>query len=152
LPVTASSAKIQRFLDRKRMRKKGRNQAKIVTRCMRAAAALVCAYAVALTTILSSWSALALALPASGDGAVICVAHADGANGSAPVHRHSQHMLCSQLCSMAGCSADLALTVNTIFKPIAAGALLGRLAGSGPGEAASAVFLSDHWVRGPPAA
>src|SRR5262245_15181180 len=132
------------------MRNKGRNQAEIVTRCMRATAALVCAYAIALTTILSSWNALALALPAGSDGAVICVAHPDGADGSVPVHRHSHPMLCSQLCSMAGCSADLALTVNTVFKPIAVGALLGRLAAAGQGKAAPAVFLSDHWVRGPP--
>ena len=134
------------------MRKKGRNQAKIVTRCLRATAALVCAYAIALTTILSSWSAPALGLPAGSDGAVICVAHTDGADGRTPVHRHSHPMLCSQLCSMAGCTADLALTVNTIFKPIPAGALLGRLTGADPGKAAPAVFLSDHWVRGPPAA
>jgi hypothetical protein len=134
------------------MRNRGRKQAKIVARTMRVAAALVCAYALALTTILSSWSALGIAAPADGDNTVLCVAHPDGADGgSAPVHRHSHHMLCGQICSMAGCGADLGLTVNTIFKPIAMGLRLGRLAGQAP-RTATALFLSDHWVRGPPAA
>jgi len=134
------------------MRKRELKQAEIVTRCMRVAVALVCAYAIALTTILSSWSALAIAAPAGGDSAVICVAHPDGANDGMPGHRHSHHMLCGQICSMAGCTADLALTVNTIFKPIAVGHLLGRLAGGSPGDTTPALFLSDHRVRGPPAA
>ena len=120
-------------------------------RWARAGAALVCAYAIALTTILSSWSALAVASPAGTDSAVMCVAHVDGVGSSAPAHHHSHHMLCGQLCSMAGCSAAPILTDNTRLKPIATSPLLGQLAGANPGNAAPAVFLADHQVRGPPA-
>jgi hypothetical protein len=134
------------------MRKKGPKGAESVTRRVRAITALVCAYAVALTAMLSAWSVLALASAAGGEDAIICLA-VDGATGTrAPAHAHGHHMLCGPAGSMAGCGGDLVLTVNAILRPLAAALLIGRLAGSGSGDAAPTVFLSDHRVRGPPAA
>jgi hypothetical protein len=134
------------------MRKKGPKRAEIVTRRARAVTALICAYAVALTAMLSAWSVLALASAAGGEDAIVCLAAVDGAGTRAPAHAHGHHMLCGPAGSMAGCSSDLVLTVNAILRPLAAVLLMGRLAGSGSPDAAPLVFLSDHRVRGPPAA
>jgi hypothetical protein len=134
------------------MCRKGPKPAEIVTRRARAVTALVCAYAVALTTVLMAWSALALASPRGGESAVICLARVDGAGNPAPAPVHGHHLLCGPAGSMAGCGADLVLTVEAILTPIAPGLLNSRLAAGSAAAAAPAIFLSDHRARGPPGA
>src|SRR5207249_2348434 len=114
-----------------RMRKKGRKQVKIAARCARAAAALICAYALALTTILSAWSGLALASPADSGSAVICAAHGDGQSVPAPANPHRDSLLCSTFCALAGWNAHVVLAIQVGFAPIPSEA--GAITGSSPG-------------------
>jgi hypothetical protein len=116
-------------------------------RLARVAVTFVCAYALALTVILSGWTANS---HAAGAGfSVICSEHTVAADAPPPGGDGRHHALCAMLCSLQAGSLDAA--------PLPAGIgvrrplllVAGGLSLIQPIDPRS-YFPKDHQVRGPP--
>jgi hypothetical protein len=110
---------------------------------------LFCAYVLALTTILSAWSAHRGA-QASASLGVICSEHTAG-GGDVPAGGggHSDHQLCATLCSFLGAGMDSGVVPFAVALPWRALQSAGAPVWA-PRFEPQSVFLKDRPVRGPP--
>jgi hypothetical protein len=120
-----------------------RKQTKL-RRLSRLAVTLVCAYALALTVILSGWTGAA----ASGGLSAICSEHTTETTVP-PAGGDKHHGLCAMLCSLqaAGIAAAPAPSSIVLHRPLlVAEAAPPRIEQIDP----RSYFPKDHLVRGPP--
>jgi len=105
---------------------------------------LVCAYALALTLIVSGWTGAA----ASGSLSAICSEHTTGTDAP-PAGGDKHHGLCAMLCSLQAASIGVAPAPSSIVlhRPLLVAAV-------GPSRIEQvdprSYFPKDHLVRGPP--
>lgn len=116
-------------------------------RLSRLAVTLVCAYALALTVILSGWTTNGTA--AAGGLSTICSEHASGTEVPPAGGDDQHHGLCAMLCSLQAGSIDAAAAPSGI---VLSRPLLLVASGSPRIEPIDvrSYFPKDHLVRGPP--
>jgi hypothetical protein len=123
-----------------------RKQTKL-RRLAHVAVTLVCAYAVALTVILSGWTTNGAM--AAGGFSAICSEHTAGADAPPSGGDNHHHGLCAMLCGWQAGNIDAAAAPSSIVLSRPLLLVAGALSAIEHLDSRS-YFPKDHLVRGPP--